>query len=121
MVPDGCHDAVDGGDHLAPALVVRGELVFAEPADGVELGALIAVALLPLGLDPALAFKAMESGIKRAGLDLEDLIGGRADGLADAVAVLLAPLEGLEDEHVEGSLEELDAVLIGAFCHGSLS
>jgi len=27
--------------------------------------------------------------------------------------VLLAPLEGFEDEHIERSLKELDAVLIG--------
>ena len=68
----GAHDLFDGGDHFAPAFVVGGELLLAESGNAVELGALVALALLPFGRDPALTFEAMERWVKRACLDLEN-------------------------------------------------
>ena len=42
----------------------------------------------------------------------------RADGLADAVAVLRAPLQGAQDEHVQGALEQFQAPFVGVLGHG---
>ena len=59
----------------------------------------------------------MQRGVERAGFDLEQVVGLRADRLADAVAVLRAPLQGPQDEHVEGALEEFQALVVGGFGH----
>ena len=59
----------------------------------------------------------MQSGVEGAGFDLEQVVGLRADGLADTMAVLGPPLEGAKDEHVEGALEELQALCVGVFGH----
>ena len=62
----------------------------------------------------------MQRGIERAGFDLEQIIRLRADRLTNAVAVLGSPLEGSENEHVEGSLEELQALVVGVCRHSRL-
>ena len=89
------------------------------PAGGqpVVLRPLVGLADAPLGLQPPALLEAVQRGIEGAGFDLEQVVGLRADGLADAVAVLRPPLEGPEDEHVEGALEQLQAPVVGVFGH----
>ena len=89
------------------------------PAGGqpVVLRALVGFADAPLGFQPAALLEPMQRRIERAGLDLQQIVGLRANGLADAVAVLRAPLEGPEDEHVERALEELQALVVGRLGH----
>ena len=52
----------------------------------------------------------VERGVERPCVDLQDITRSRLDRLGDPVAVPGAPLQGLQHEEVEGSLEELDAV-----------
>ena len=49
----------------------------------------------------------MEGGIQRALDDLEHLLRHRLDAAADAVAVQRLKGHGLEDEQVQGSLEQV--------------
>jgi hypothetical protein len=114
----GLHDESDDVDHLLPAALLRGQLLLSCGGDAIVLGALVAFSLLPLGAYPGLAFEAVKRWVEGAGFDLEDFAGARSEGLGDAVAVLRPPLEGLEDEHVQRSLEKFDSVLVCVFaCH----
>ena len=79
----------------------------------IEARALVGISHTPLGLQPLPVHQEVERRVERAGLDLEQIVGLRADRLADAVAVLRSPLQGAQDEHVEGGLEELEALVVG--------
>ena len=63
----------------------------------------------------------MQRGIDRARVDLEDAASRGVDHLHEAVAVARAPAKRLEDDEVEGALEELDTGeggLLVALDHG---
>ena len=108
------HDPSDRVYELGPPIALAGELRFSRGCEPVVLRALIRLAHAPFGLEPSALLEPVQRGIERAGLDLEQVVGLRADRLADAVSVLRSPDEGPKDEHVEGALEELEAVIVGS-------
>ncbi|MNC97536.1 hypothetical protein D3C83_152260 [compost metagenome] len=55
----------------------------------------------------------MQRWIQGTGLDLQQVVGLRPDCLSNAVSMLRAPLQGPKNQHVEGSLEEVQAAVIG--------
>src|SRR5262245_65448971 len=61
----------------------------------------------------------MQGGVERSAVDVQRLAGVNANGVRQAVRVLRAPLQRLQDQEVERALEQLDAGLGRArFCHG---
>src|SRR5262249_39244267 len=114
----GVHDAADRVDELRPPILFARELRLARLRQLVVLRALIGFAEVPRRLEPSAIFETVERRVQGAGLDLEEAVGLRPDGLADAVAVLGTPLQGPEDEHVEGALEQLQSLAVGVFGHG---
>jgi len=93
-----------------PCGLLCAEPLTAEARERVEPGAAVGLGIFPFGAEPALFFEAMESRIERAVFNLENVERVGADGLADAVAVLGAPLESAQDEEVEGALQDVEFV-----------
>ena len=107
--------AFDRRDHLSPTFIVGGQLFLAQFRDLVKLRALVAFALLPFRLDPALTLQPVQRRIKRAGFHLQHVAGTRPNRLADSIAMLLAPLKRLQDQHVQRSLQDFNPILITVF------
>jgi hypothetical protein len=59
----------------------------------------------------------VKGGIERAVLDLQHFVAGALNVFGDGVPVSGAEEQSAEDEHVQGSLEELDAIGV-LFGHG---
>ena len=70
----------------------------------IEFGAAIVFRLSPFGLNPPLLLEAMQSGIKRALIDLQHLLGHLTDALRDPPAVHGLQSKRLEDQQVQGAL-----------------
>ena len=83
------HDERDGAGHLAPAAGLKREAPATGGGEAVVLGLAVVLARAPVGREPAAVLQAMERGIQRALLDLEDLFRGALDDLGDGVAVSL--------------------------------
>ena len=109
----------DRVEELRPAVAFAQELRLAGRGQPVVLRLLVGFAGPPLRLQPAALLETMQGRIERAGLDLEQIVGLGADGLADAVAVLRAPLQDSEDEHVERALQQLEPAIFRWLGHGS--
>src|SRR5579862_1787302 len=97
----------DGEGYTSPALGFVGELAAAGFGEAIVLGATIIFGLAPGGDEPAFLLHAVQSGKKRAGLDLESAAGELFDAAGDAKAVHRLKNEGFEDHHIEGALKEI--------------
>src|SRR5688500_9906890 len=104
----GCHHLPDDAHITRPALGLGAEL--ASPAGGepIELRIDVVLRETPLGLDEAARFHSVERRVEGRVLDAELTVGGLPQPAEDVVPVHGAPGEGLEDEHVEGALEDVD-------------
>src|SRR6185437_3935732 len=71
--------------------------------------------LLPLGAHPTLPLQTVQSRIKGSGLNLQNIRGLGAQRQYDPITMLRSPLQGTQDKHVEGALQQFDAVLIFFF------
>ena len=69
--------------------------------------------LLPLGVEPAGAFQALQGRQERPGVDLEHAAGDLLDAPSDAEAVHRLEAERLEDEHVERALDDVGTRSVG--------
>src|SRR5688572_3010786 len=74
----------------------------------IELGLAVVLRDAPLALDPARALEAVERRVERAFLDEKDIVAAFTDLSGDGVSVQWSPAEGLEDEEVECSLQEVE-------------
>ena len=73
----------------------------------IEARAPVVLGRAPLGGDPALPLEALQRGIERALLDLQDVVGELADPLRDRPAVQRLERDRLQDQQIDGALNEI--------------
>src|ERR1700722_768486 len=108
------HDSTDGVRHPLPLGFLGDKMFFAGRSEPVilELPLLVTPRVFPFRRDQTFALQAMKSGIERAVLHLQDIFGGPLDVLCNLMAVRGSKEERAEDQHVQGSLQKVNAV-----CH----
>jgi hypothetical protein len=103
----GQQHARDGGREARPLGGLRRQVPPAARRQPVELGPAAQFRQAPFGLDPSLLFHAVEGGVERSLFDFDDAIGRLFDGAGDGVAVAPSAGQGLEDQGVQGAVQEL--------------
>jgi hypothetical protein len=103
----GSEDAGDRSGQPIPVGALLVELLTAEPGERIEAGLASSVGRGPFSCEPAALFEAMERGIERALLDLQDVAGHLLQALRDGVAVDRAEGDDFQDEDVERALEQV--------------
>src|SRR5262249_3266722 len=97
----------DRGGEPTPVRGLGVELPAAEPRQRVELRAAVVLGLLPLRVDPALLLELVEGGGEGALAHLKDVRRERAQAPADRPPVHGLESEDLQQEKVEGALDEV--------------
>src|SRR5439155_12463185 len=103
----GRENAGHGLRETLPALPLLAELLAARARQFVEAGPSVVLRGAPLRPDPTLRLQAIERGIERALVDLQDVLGELLNPLGDPPAVHGRREQGLQDKDIEGPLEEV--------------
>src|SRR4029453_11340098 len=101
------HDQCDAGRQTLPALELAGELLAPGGRQRIEARLAASLGLPGLRLDPTLVLESMERWIERALRDLQRVPAHLLNTLGDRPAMLGFERDRLEDQEVEGSLNEV--------------
>src|SRR5262245_52356422 len=100
------HEA-DTARQAIPRRLFLFETLLAGLRQSIEARAAVVLGRAPVGGDPALAFEALQSGVERALLDLQDLVRQLADALRNRPAVQRLERDRFHDQQVDGALNEV--------------
>src|SRR5205814_414739 len=100
-------DARDGGRQELPVRRLGFELLPARTGERVELRPPVVLRLLPLRGDPAFLLELVERGVEGAFADLKHLARDGLQATTDRPAVERLERENLENQQVEGALNEV--------------
>src|SRR5262245_35650252 len=106
---------MNGAGESIPALEFLRKLLAAGGGEGVELRVAPGCRLARLRFDPSLLLEPMQSGIKRALGNLQDLAADLLNPLGNRPSMPRLECDGFENEEVESALYE-----IGWFYYGCL-
>ena len=90
-----------------PIRFLAGQLLAALRRQLIELRLSPVARLAPLRFEPAALLQAVQRGIERALLDLQNFLGNLPDSLGDAVPVNRTKRDNLQDQQVQCSLQEI--------------
>lgn len=98
-----------------PAAVFLPKIFTTRWRDAVILCFTVVFGRAPERSNQPLIFEPMQRRIKRAVLDLQNLLRGLLDDMRDSVSVSRAQQDGLENKDVERPLKEISSFVISAF------
>jgi hypothetical protein len=100
----------NGRGERLPVALFRFQMFPAASREFVKLGAAIVLRCTPACLDPAASFQAMESGVQRALLDLQNFAGDLMNALRDGPAVVRPRYQASENQQIQRALWKIDAL-----------
>src|SRR5689334_5135427 len=100
-----------------PLRALRRQLFATGGGEGVDTYSLAVLGDSPLGRDPLSLRQSVERRLERARLDAQQVVRVGADHLREAIAVARPPAQGLEDDEVERTLEQLEPRLCRVLDH----
>src|SRR5947209_15920724 len=83
------------------------ELFSADGRQPVLFSFAVVLGYCPFGGDPALQFDALERRIERTKFDVQRIAAARPNRFGDGIAVQRTEPERLQDQHVQGSFEQV--------------
>ena len=113
------HHAPDGRGHAFPAAGFDRQLPAPGGGEPVVLGPPAQLRDSPFGFDPALMLEAMERRVKRALVDLQDILRDLLDAFGDRPAMQRLGLQRPEDEQVEGTRKQVGNGVSSSWCRMS--
>src|SRR5687767_7529114 len=102
----------DGRGTARPVLALHFELSPAGARERIELRAARVLRLTPLGVEESAALEPLERGEQRSGIDLEHPARDLLDAPRNPESMHRLETERLEDEHVEGALNDVGRRLV---------
>src|SRR6202023_4438321 len=91
-----------------------GEMFAAVGSQLIETSAPVVGREAPLALDPAIQLKPLESRIKRAFFDAQQIVGQLLNQLRDRIPMQMAPHQYLENEHVQRARQKAGLRFLGS-------
>src|SRR5215469_5443884 len=101
----GIQHAGHGIGELGPLRTFPAQLFLSRSCELVVLRPLLILRNLPFRLDPLLLFQSVQGRIERSRVHLQNLAGAVADGHANSIAMLRPPLQRLQDQEIQSSLQ----------------
>ena len=108
----GLHQGCDCRACLTPSAVLGGEMLSARRGQAVVFGALFVLGLFPLRLSPSLAAPADAGPDIAIRSRLAGLRRNPTGWLANPITMLCSPAQRLQNQHVQGALNQLDSILV---------
>src|ERR1017187_953739 len=96
-----------GGGEPVPIRRFGLELLASQTRQRIEFCFAAGFGFAPLGLQPSALFEAVEGGIERPLLHLQDVARDLLDALRDAVPMRRFERHDFQDQHVEGALQQV--------------
>ncbi len=104
-------DSSNDVGHAVPVFGFRKQPALPCSGEPVIFGFAVVFRLAPFTGDPALMFQTIERGVQRALLDFQAIFGNLLDAQQNAVAVQGPKGNGLQDQHVQRALQNVQLLV----------